>query len=154
MMAILSVSRPIREWFRSKEKDVEVTIINTPKLAKPYAPYAPGIRIKKSGSVIYISGVVPNAANGDIVCKGDIAGQMRRVRDNVTATLEAAGLSFKDVIKINTYVVGDYMREYVTKGLDIEYLKSFSTPAVTLIGVACLPNEGQLIESEIMAVTS
>jgi enamine deaminase RidA (YjgF/YER057c/UK114 family) len=133
---------------------MEITIIDTPKLAKPYAPYAPGIRVRKAGSEIYISGVVPNDVNGNIVCKGDIAGQMRQVLGNVKATLEAAGVSFKDVIKINTYVVGDYMREYVTKGLDVEYLGSFPTPAVTLIGVACLPNEGQLIESEIMAVTS
>ena len=133
---------------------MEITIIDTPKLAKPYAPYAPGIRVRKAGSEIYISGVVPNDVNGNIVCKGDIAGQMRQVLGNVKTTLEAAGVSFKDVIKINTYVVGDYMREYVTKGLDVEYLGSFPTPAVTLIGVACLPNEGQLIESEIMAVTS
>lgn len=133
---------------------MEIKIIETPKLAKPYAPYAPGIRVCKAGSEIFISGVVPNDVNGNIVCQRDIAGQMRQVRENVKATLEAAGVSFKDVVKINTYVVGDYMREYVTRGLDIEYLNSFPTPAVTLIGVACLANEGQLIESEIMAVTS
>jgi len=133
---------------------MEIKIIETPKLAKPYAPYAPGIRVSKAGSEIFISGVVPNDVNGNIVCQGDIAGQMRKVRENVKATLEAAGVSFKDVVKINTYIVGTYMKEYVTRGLDIEYLNSFPTPAVTLIGVACLANEGQLIESEIMAVTS
>ena len=132
---------------------MEVQRIDTPKLAKPYAPYAPGIRVRQAGSEIYISGVVPNDINGNIVCKGDIAGQMRQMRENVKATLEAAGVSFKDVIKINTYIVGDYMREYITRGLDVEYLGSFPTPAVTIIGVACLANEGQLIESEIMAVT-
>jgi enamine deaminase RidA (YjgF/YER057c/UK114 family) len=133
---------------------MEVTMIMTPKLAKPYAPYAPGIRVRQAGSEIYISGVVPNDLKGNIVCKGDIAGQMRQMRENLKATLEAAGVSFKDVVKINTYVSGDYMREYVTKGLDVEYLSYFTTPAVTLIGVVCLANEGQLIESEIMAVSS
>jgi enamine deaminase RidA (YjgF/YER057c/UK114 family) len=133
---------------------MEVQVINTPKLAKPYAPYAPGIRVRQAGSQIYISGVVPNDKKGNIVCIGDIAGQMKQMRENVKATLEAAGVSFKDVIKINTYIVGDYMREYITKGLDIEYLGFFPTPAVTIIGVACLANEGQLVESELIAVTS
>jgi enamine deaminase RidA (YjgF/YER057c/UK114 family) len=133
---------------------MQVEIINTPKLAKPYAPYAPGIRVKKAGSEIYISGVVPNDINGNIVCKGDIAGQMRQMRENVKATLEAAGVSFKDVIKINTYIIGEYMREYVTGGHDIEYLKLFNTPVVTIIGVSALANEGQLVESELMAVAS
>jgi enamine deaminase RidA (YjgF/YER057c/UK114 family) len=133
---------------------MEVQIINTPKLAKPYAPYAPGIRVRQAGSQIYISGVVPNDIEGNIVCQGDITGQMKQMRENVNATLEAAGVSFKDVIKINTYIVGEYMREYITKGLDIEYLGFFPTPAVTIIGVACLANEGQLVESELIAVTS
>lgn len=133
---------------------MEIKIIDTPKLAKPYAPYAPGVKISQAGSEIFISGVVPNDVDGNIVCKGDVAGQMKQLKANVKATLDAAGISYKDVVKINTYIIGEYMREYVTGGHDIEYLKLFNTPAVTIVGVAALANEGQLVESELMAVTS
>ncbi len=132
---------------------MKTEIVLTPTLAKPYAPYAPGLKVTKAAGMIFISGVVPNDINGDIVSKGDIAGQMRKVKENLKATLEAAGVTFNEVVKINTYVLGDYMKEYVTKGLDIEYLSSFPTPSVTLVGVASLANEGQLIESEVIAVT-
>jgi 2-iminobutanoate/2-iminopropanoate deaminase len=131
---------------------MEKETVLTPSLARPYAPYAPGIKVRKAGSFIFISGVVPNDVGGNIVYSGDIKNQMRQVKENLKVTLEAAGAGFKDVIKINTYVLGNYMQEYVTQGVDIEYLKDFPTPAVTLIGVASLANAGQLIESEVIAV--
>jgi enamine deaminase RidA (YjgF/YER057c/UK114 family) len=127
-------------------------IVLTPTLAKPYAPYAPGIKVTKAAGMVFISGVVPNDNKGDIVSIGDIAGQMRKVKENLKVTLEAAGVTFKDVVKINTYVMGNYMKEYVTRGLDVEYLNSFPTPSVTLVGVASLANDGQLIESEVIAI--
>lgn len=129
-------------------------IVLTPTLAKPYAPYAPGIKVTKAAGMVFISGVVPNDNKGDIVSIGDIAGQMRKVKENLKVTLEAAGVTFKDVVKINTYVLGDSMKEYVTRGLDVEYLNSFPTPSVTLVGVASLANDGQLIESEVIAISS
>ena len=73
---------------------------------------------------------------------------------NLKVTLEAAGATFNDVVKINTYVLGEYMKEYVAKGVDIEYLGAFPVPAVTLVGVSSLANDGQLIESEVIAVTN
>lgn len=131
---------------------MEKEVVLTPMLAKPYAPYAPGIKVKKAGNLIFISGVVPNDVKGDIVCKGDIRGQMKQVQQNLKVTLESAGATFNDVVKINTYVVGEYMKEYVTGGMDIEYLGVFPTPAVTLVGVSCLANKGQLLESEAIAI--
>ncbi len=131
---------------------MEKETILTPTLAEPYAPYAPGVKVKKAGSMIFISGVVPNNVKGEIVFKGDIRKQMKQVQKNLKVTLEAAGATFNDVVKINTYVLGEYMKEYVTKGVDIEYLGAFPTPAVTLIGVSSLANEGQMIESEVIAI--
>ena len=127
---------------------MEKETIKTPTLAKPYAPYSPGCILRKVGSFIFISGVVPNDVDGNIVCKGDIAGQTRQVLHNLKVTLEAAGATFNDVIKLNTYVVGNHMREYIGNKVDFDLLSSFPTPCDTLIGVACLANEGQMIEVE------
>jgi enamine deaminase RidA (YjgF/YER057c/UK114 family) len=127
-------------------------IIETPTLAKPYAPYSPGVKVREVGSFIFIAGVVPNDVDGSIVCKGDIRGQMKQALKNLKVTLEAAGASFDHVIKLTTYVVADFMKEYTKSKVDYEYLESFPTPADTLIGVACLANEDQLIEVEALAV--
>ena len=127
-------------------------IIETPTLAKPYAPYSPGVKVGEVKSFIFIAGVVPNDVDGSIVCKGDIKGQMQQVLKNLRVTLETAGATFDDVIKLNTYVVADVMKEYIRHKVDFDYLQSFQTPADTLIGVACLANEDQLVEVEALAV--
>jgi enamine deaminase RidA (YjgF/YER057c/UK114 family) len=127
-------------------------IIETPTLAKPYAPYSPGVKVGEVKSFIFIAGVVPNDVDGSIVCKGDIKGQMQQVLENLKVTLEAAGATFDDVIKVNTYVVADVMKEYIRHKVDFDYLQSFKSPADTLIGVACLANEDQLVEVEALAV--
>ncbi len=121
--------------------------IKTPTLAKPYAPYSPGCVVKKFGSLIFISGAVPNDVDGNIVCKGDIGGQMRQVVKNLKVTVEDAGSTFDNVIKLTSYVVGTAMKDYLGPVAE-EYLKNFPNPAETLVGVSCLANEGQLIEVE------
>ena len=131
---------------------MEKKIINeTPGVAKPYAPYSLGIKVKKVGSFVFISGVVPNYVDGNIVCKGDIAGQTKQTVENLRITLEAAGATFKDVVKLNTYTT--CMKEYLQAKANVDYLSRFSSPTETLVGVTALANEGQLIEIEAMAVT-
>lgn len=127
---------------------MEKETIKTPTLAKAYKPYSPGVKVKKVGTFIFISGVVPNDVDGSIVSKGDIEGQTRQVLKNLKATVEAAGATFNDVIKLTTYVVADAMPAYLTTRACDEYLSSFPTPSETLVGVACLANEGQMIETE------
>ena len=127
------------------EKEV---LLEVPSQAKPYAPYSYGCNVKKVGTFIFISGVVPNDSKGDIVCKGDILGQTRKTVENLRATVEAAGGSFNDVIKLTTYVVADAMKDYLSTSACFEYLSSFPKPAESLVGVACLANDGQLIEIE------
>lgn len=123
-------------------------LLEIPGQAKPYAPYSYGCKVKKVDTFIFISGVVPNDSHGDIVCKGDILGQTRKTVENLRATVEAAGGSFNDVIKLTTYVVADAMKDYLSTSACFEYLSSFPKPAESLVGVACLANEGQLIEIE------
>jgi len=123
------------------------TMLKVPTQAKPYAPYSYGCKVKKVGTFIFIAGVVPNDAEGNIVCQGDILGQTRQTVANLKATVEAAGATFNDVIKLTTYVVADSMKDYLGPVCG-EYLSAFPNPAETLVGVACLANEGQLIEIE------
>ena len=127
---------------------MEKETIKTPTLAKAYAPYSPGVKVKKVGTLIFISGVVPNDVDGNIICKGDIEGQTKQVLKNLKVAVEAAGVTFNDVIKLTTYVTADAMKGYLGTRACFDYLSSFPTPCETLVGVACLANEGQMIEVE------
>src|SRR4030067_2390721 len=113
-------------------------IIKTPTLAPAYAPYSPGVKVKKVGTFIFISGVVPNDVKGNIIFKGDIEGQTRQVLHNLKVTVEAAGATFDDVIKLTTFITADAMKDYVGADACEEYLTSFPPPCESLIGVACL----------------
>ena len=131
---------------------MEKEIVETPTLAPAYAPYSAGVKVKKVGTFIFIAGIVPNDLEGNIVCQGDIRGQMEQVLENLKVTLEAAGVTFNDVIVLTTYTT--CMKEYMGTKTNHYYLSHFDSPAETLVGVSTLAHEGQLIEVEGIAVTA
>ena len=55
--------------------------------------------------MIYISGQVALDASGNIVGRGDYRAQLQQVFANLKTALEAAGAGFKNVVKLNYYIV-------------------------------------------------
>ena len=72
--------------------------------APPLAPYSPGM---KSGNTVFVSGTIPNDAQGNVVGKGDIVAQTERVLESIKAILEAAGSSMEEVV-MNHVFITDY----------------------------------------------
>lgn len=72
--------------------------------APPLAPYSPGM---KSGNTVFVSGTIPNDAQGNVVGKGDIVAQTERVLESIKAILEAAGSSLEEVV-MNHVFITDY----------------------------------------------
>jgi aminoacrylate peracid reductase len=72
--------------------------------APPLAPYSPGM---KSGNTVFVSGTIPNDAQGNVVGKGDMVAQTERVLESIKAILEAAGSSMEDVV-MNHVFITDY----------------------------------------------
>lgn len=72
--------------------------------APPLAPYSPGM---KSGNTVFVSGTIPNDAEGNVVGKGDIEAQTERVLQSIKAILEAAGGTMEDVV-MNHVFITDY----------------------------------------------
>ncbi|MBY0434620.1 MAG: RidA family protein [Cyclobacteriaceae bacterium] len=105
------------------------------------------------GNTIYISGQVPADATNAVVGKGDLRAQVTKVYENLKICLAAAGATFDDVVKMNTYVV-NYKPEDVTIIREVRknYLSKESPPASTLVGVQALVNPDFLVEIEAMAV--
>lgn len=104
------------------------------------------------GTTVYVAGQIALDANGKIV-GDDVATQARQVFQNIRAALTAAGATFSDVVKMNTYVVGlDDDKLAAVREARKGVFPTAGPPASTLVGVTRLAMEGLLIEVEVVAV--
>jgi enamine deaminase RidA (YjgF/YER057c/UK114 family) len=107
------------------------------------------------GKTIYISGQVSVNERGETVGKGDLQAQTVQTYKNLEQALTAAGATFRDVVKMNLYVVGlepgvvPMLREVRSR-----YVDAARPPASTLVGVAALVGADWLIEIEVTAVVA
>lgn len=85
----------------AQEKKPERRFINPEGLSKP-ASYS---HVVIAGGTVYISGQVSSNEKGEVVGKGDLRAQATRVYDNIQICLKAAGVTFADIVKMNTYIV-------------------------------------------------
>lgn len=120
--------------------------VATPNAPAAIGPYSQGV---VSHGVLYTSGQVAlDPATGNIV-DGDFAAQARRVFDNLSAVLTAAGTSFSNVLKATVYVT-DLANFGTLNSIYAEYFGSHK-PARTTIQAAALP-KGALVEIDLIAV--
>lgn len=104
---------------------------------------------------VHIAGQVAYDAEGQLVARGDLAGQVAQAYRNVAIALAAAGATFSDVVRLTFYVV-DWKRELMPDFLAgiarvSEELKIVPAPA-SLIGVSVLFEPGVLVEIEATAI--
>ena len=107
----------------------------------------------KPGTVIWVAGQTAQNAKGELVGKGDLKAQANQVWENVRLALVASGATFKDVVKITTYVVNykPSMRDDL-RAARLRFMGSADPPAATLVGVQSLASEDWLVEIEVTAV--
>ena len=77
-----------------------INIIQGPSIPKSSLPFSPAIR---AGDYVFVSGQASVDKSGNIV-KGTFEEECRRSFENVRDILEAAGLTFKDVVQVRNYV--------------------------------------------------
>ncbi len=124
---------------------------NPPGLSTPRG-YSHTVSVT-GGRTVYVAGQVAYNAQGEVVGKGDLRAQARQAFENLRIALAAAGASFKDLVKINTYVVGYKPDQLpILREVRAEMLKDLAPPASTLVGVQGLVNPDLLIEIEATAV--
>src|SRR5712691_3626279 len=69
--------------------------------------YSHVVTVNGPGKTIYIAGQLARDGEGNIVGKGDMRAQMEQTFKNLDACLKAAGATWADVVKTNSYVT-DY----------------------------------------------
>jgi enamine deaminase RidA (YjgF/YER057c/UK114 family) len=116
----------------------------------PGVPYAYAAAAPGTG-VIFTAGACPLDAQGQVVAPGDIAGQMRQAVSNLLVTLGESGAGLSDVLKTTVYVCSPRREDLVTAWNVVAAAFGDHDAPSTLLGVAALGYEGQLVEIEAVA---
>ena len=117
------------------------------------APTYTHVVAARGAETLYIAGQVAMDAAGKTVGVGDLAAQTEQVMQNLQTALHAAGATFRDVVKITTFVVGyTPQQRAIIAAVRAKYLPEGTPPASTLVGVAALAAPEWLIEIEAVAV--
>jgi enamine deaminase RidA (YjgF/YER057c/UK114 family) len=107
------------------------------------------------GKTVYVSGQVSVNERGEVVGKGDLRAQAEQTFENLKLALSAAGAAFRDVVKLNLYVVGLQPEHVpVLRAVRSRYVSAEHPPASTLIGVSALVGADWLLEVEAIAVVA
>ena len=109
-------------------------VISSPNAPTAIGPYS---QTMVSDDWLFLSGQIPlDPATGELV-SGDIEVETRRVLDNLSFVLQAAGASFADLVKTTIYLtnLGDFA------AVNRVYAERFgdSPPARATVQVAALP---------------
>lgn len=124
---------------------------NPPALSTPTG-YSHVVEVTGPGKTIYIAGQIAFDASGKVVGAGDMKAQTEQVFKNLEAALKAAGATFADVVKMNTYVT-DISQIAVIREVRGRYFGT-TTPASTLVQVSGLARPELMIEIEVIAAVS
>jgi 2-iminobutanoate/2-iminopropanoate deaminase len=104
-----------------------------------------------SGTPLFIAGQVALDPAGNLMGAGDFRAQARQVFENLKTAVEAVGGSFRDVVKLNVYVVDrSFLPEY--REVRDLYIDVQHPPASTAVQVAALFRPEFLIEVEAVAI--
>lgn len=122
-------------------------IITTTKAPAPIGPYSQAIL---SGDTLYTSGQIAiNPETGDLVLN-DIESETLQVMTNLKAILEAAGMTFKNVIKSSIFISN--MDDFnIINSVYGTYFDEATAPARETVQVARLPKNVN-VEISVIAV--
>ncbi len=132
-----------------------VKITNPETLASPLGLYSHISRVRCS-ELVFIAGQVAVDRQGKLVGGDDLVGQARQVFANLSEALKSESLTFSNVVKFNTYLVGaanipKFMN--ARRELFEQLYPDGKCPPNTLVVVERLVEKEFLVEIEAIAAT-
>ena len=124
-------------------------IIFTDKAPAPIGPYNQAVL---TGNTLYTSGQIAiNPATGELVLD-TIELETKQVMENMKAVLEAAGMTFENVVKSTIFIsnMNDFGSINLVYG---SYFNEKTAPARETVQVACLPKNVN-VEISMIAVAN
>ena len=120
-------------------------IIFTDKAPAPIGPYNQAVLV---GNMLYTSGQIAiNPLTNELVLE-DIETETKQVMENLKAVLEAAEMTFENVIKVSIFIsdMNNFSKINTIYGA---YFNEATAPARETVQVACLPKN---VNVEISAI--
>ncbi|MGV9323689.1 RidA family protein [Streptosporangium sandarakinum] len=127
------------------------TIINPETLHNPVG-YGYSHIARASGEMVFIAGQYASDGEGHVTSE-DFADQVRRSFENMGTALAAAGLDYRHVVQIRTFIVDHDMAKLEILAKAVQEIWGDLPPTQTLIGVAALALPGMLFEVDAVAFT-
>jgi enamine deaminase RidA (YjgF/YER057c/UK114 family) len=117
---------------------------------------APGfshIAIASGTKTVHFAGQVALAPDFGLVGEDDLYEQTRAAMGNLKVALDAAGVSWDDVVRRTIYTLHPTEYETITRAID-DVTGGAEHPAQTIVGVTGLAAPGLLVEIECTAVVA
>ena len=112
--------------------------------------YSHVVTVAAPGKTIYIAGQLARDTEGKIVGPRDMRAQLEQTFKNLDACLKAAGATWADVVKTNTYVT-DWPAFAQCSDLRMRYF-GICSPTSTTIQVSGFAQPEAMVEIEMIAV--
>lgn len=110
-------------------------IIFTDKAPAPIGPYNQAVLV---GNTLYTSGQIAINPQTNELILSDIETETKQVMENMKAVLEAANMTFEDVVKTSIFI-SDMNNFGKINSVYAQYFKEEFAPARETVEVACLP---------------
>ena len=112
--------------------------------------YSHVVTVSGTGKIVYTAGQLARDIDGNCVGKGDMRAQMEQTFQNLDRCLKAAGATWADVVKTNTFVT-DYAEFSKNSDVRMRYI-GIASPTSTTIQISGLAQPGAMVEIELIAV--
>ena len=142
-----NVAVPMLRYLVASVSETIKTPIHSTNAPKPLGPYSQAIEI---GGLVFFSGqLAVDFTTGEIV-GDDIGTQVRKALTNLGAVIEAAGMTYDDIVKTTVFLteMEDYFDEF-----NAVYATFFPNkpPARTTVAVKALPR-GSMVEIDAVGI--
>ena len=125
-------------------------LVNPPELHP--APGFSHLAVTQGTKVVYFAGQVALAPDFSLIAE-DLAGQTAGAMRNLETAMDAAGVSWDDIVRRTIYTLHPTEYEVITRAID-EVTAGADHPPQTIVGVTGLAVPGLLIEIECTAVVA
>ena len=115
------------------------------------AAYSHVVTVTGTGRLVFIAGQLGRDAAGNIV-GGGMRAQLEQTFKNLEMCLTAAGATWADVVKTNTFVT-DYAAFSECRDVRMRHF-GVATPTSTTIQISGLAQPGAMVEIEMIAVVN
>jgi 2-iminobutanoate/2-iminopropanoate deaminase len=120
--------------------------VSAPGAPKAIGPYSPAL---KAGNLLFLSGQIPLDPRTGVLVGGGIEAQTEQVMRNIAALLEAAGASFRQVVRTTVFLTD--MADFGAMNAVYAMFVADPPPARATVQVTRLPRDAR-VEIDVIAV--